>query len=69
MADIVVLHMYFEKKRFKIYPTPDHVTRARECILSESVALLCKHSHFTRLNSFKIFSSIMSSGIQSSAIM
>ena len=45
----LLTHIYFEKT-FKIYPTPDHVTSSRECILSESVALFMQTLSFTRLN-------------------
>ena len=61
-------HIYFEKT-FKIYPTLDHVTSGRECVLSESLARLCEHSHLRVLILFKIFSSIMPSDIQCSVIM
>ena len=73
VLDIVVLHICQHistlKKTFKIYPTPDHVTSGRECVLSESVARLCEHSHLRVLILFKIFSSNMPSGIQCSVIM
>ena len=48
----------------KIYPTPDHVTRVRERILSDSVVLLCICSYLLVLILSKNFSPIMSSAIK-----
>ena len=48
----------------KIYPTPDHVTRVRERILSDSVVLLSICSYLLVLILSKNFSPIMSSAIK-----